>query len=634
MPKITPRKKGSTRETVTVSTRMGKDPIGVAEWWKANNREERNRLMLESASFLKEQQQYRYRQAGIFSRLYSNIPLYGYGGTNLSRLNELRQLPIDRPTMNVVQSCVDTLISRITQSKPRPVFLTDNGDYRQRNLAKQLNGFIQGELFQTKAYELGETLLLDAAVLGTGCWKVYETQNRRVGVERTLLTELLVDENDSWMGYPRQLYQFQLIDRQVLAETFPKYRSDIAKAEQAYPDSGSRSGKTISDQVMVVEAWHLPSHPDATDGSHMIGCTNGCLLDEGYDKEGFPFVFLNYSRRITGFWGQPLTEQLMGTQNEINKLLQTITASINMVGVPRVFVEKGSKVVSAHLNNQVGAIIHYSGTPPSYQVAPCIPQEVYGQLQRLVDYAYQQSGISALAASSQKPQGIDSGTALREYDDLQSDRFASLVKRYDHAFIDLAYLIVDKAKDIAERDGKYQTVWPNKNGTKEVDLPAAKILDNPFVIQAFDSSSLPRDPAGRMQQVVEMIQSGMISLSEGRRLIDYPDLEQVNKLATASEERILKCLDDIVETGKYTPPDPFMDLQLADELTTQYYNLYAAANLEASKEEKIRTFSVQVKTLKTAAMPPPMPMNPPQANAQPLPTSPLVPNGNPIPGMA
>lgn len=626
MPKVTPRKP-SEREVIKVKTSKDLGLQQVTRWWKAETPEERAAQMLSCAIILKDQQKYRYRQADIFTRLYSNIPAFSGIGTNSSKMSNWSQLPIDRPTMNVVQSCTDTLISRITQSRPRPVFLTDNADYKQRNIAKQLNNFIQGEFYQTKAYQKGAMFLLDAAVLGTGCWKVFETQDHKVGLDRVLCTELVVDPNDAMFGMPRQLFQFQLIDREVMAEWFPDVKSEIAKAEQAYPVDGGDASKTISDQIMVVEGWHLPSGPDADDGRHIIACSSGSIEDEVYEEERFPFVFMNYGERMLGFWGQSLAEQLMGTQVEINRLLMTISQAINLVGVPRVFVEDGSKVVKAHLNNQIGSIVTYRGTKPQYEVAPCLPAEIYAQLQRLVDYAYQQSGISALAAASQKPAGLDSGAALREYDDLQSDRFAALVKRYDNAFIDLSHLMINKARKIAERDGKYQTIYPSKNGTKMVDLPKSRILeDNPFVIQTFDSSSLPRDPAGRMQRIVEMIQSGMVSVQEGRRLLDYPDLDQVNTLAIASEERILKYLDDIVDTAKYTPPDGFMDLQLADQLCTQYFNLYVAANLDPEKVELLIDFSTQVKALLGVAMQGSQPPLQPQALPEQLPTSPMIPN--------
>jgi hypothetical protein len=193
----------------------------------------------------------------------------------------------------------------------------------------------------------------------------------------------------------------------------------------------------------------------------------------------------------------------------------------------------------------------------------------------------------------------------------------------------LAYQIVDLAKDIAIRDGKYSTVYPNKNSIKEIDLPKASLVMDTFVIQCYSQSSLPKDPAGRLAKITEMIQAGMLSVQEGRRLLDYPDLEQIETLANAAEERIFQILDEIIEHGKYTPPDPFMDLQLAMTLTTQYINLYGQAKLEESKAQKLRDFYTQIQAIIQAATPPPMPMaapNAPQANPQPAPTSPLVPN--------
>ncbi len=621
MAKITPRDPNANK-TVVVKTKPSQISSNHHKWWSANSKKDLANQVLETAAFLKEMQQFRYRQAAIYARLYGNMPLFNFAGSGANRMSVSQGLPIDRPTMNVVQSCIDTLVSRVTQSRPRPIFLTDNSDYKERKLAKQLNNFIMGELYQTKAYEIGPLQLRDASVLGTGCVHIFE-KDQRVALERTMLTELLVDPNDALYGDPRQLMRFKLVDRGVAMEMFPKNPGMIEGAQAAFPDNSASSEKTASDQIMLVEAWHLPSSKTATDGVHAIACTEGVLSDPSFDKQRFPFTFLHFSPHILGFWGQGLSEQLMGTQVEINKLLMTISQAINLVGVPRVFVETGSKVSPATLTNGVGAIVKYSGTKPVYEVAPCIPQEVYAQLQRLVEYAYQQSGVSALAATSQKPAGLNSGEAIRNYDDLQSDRFAALVRRYDNVFVDLAYQVIDLAKDIATRDGKYETVYPNKNGTKEVDLPHAKLIDDPYVIQCFDASSLPRDPAGRLEKVTEMAQSGMISMQEARRLLDYPDLEQVDKLANASEERILQILDEIVEDGKYTPPDPFMDLQLAVQLVTQYYNLYSSAKLEEKKAQQLRDFFTQTNDLIQASMP----QQPqPQAVPAPPPVSPLLPN--------
>lgn len=634
MAKITPRSKtGNDRETVVVKTKAGAKAQGPMAWWNAGTQAEKAAQLVATANYLKQNQLYRYRQAAVFSRLYSNSPMYGPGGMQSSKVASGMGLPADRPTFNVIQSCIDTQHSRITQSRPRPMFLTDAGNYKERKIGKQLNDFISGEFYRTDAYAMVSQQLKDAEVEGVGILKVF-AKDGKACIERRFLTELLVDMNDGLYGKPRQLYEMQLIDRGVAIEMWPEKKSMLEKAEQAYPDNSSDSTQTVSDQIIIVEGWLLPSGEDSGDGQHVVGCSSGLIFeDKDWNKTRFPFTFMHYSKRMLGFWSQGLAEQLMGTQIEINKLLQTISSSIQIMGVPRVFVEDGSKIVKAHINNQIGSIVTFRGTPPILQDGTSgIGADIYAQLQRLIEYAYQQSGVSALSATSQKPAGLNSGEAIRNYDDLQTDRFAALNKDFNAAHEDLADLLFDTVYDIVQETGKYSTVYPNKNGAKEIDFPEIKkIKKDTFVIQCFDTSSLPRDPAGRLQKITEMIQAGMIDVREGRRLLDYPDLNQVEQLANASEERILQILDEMVDDGKYTPPDPFMDLSLAKTLSVQYYNLYAACKLEEEKKEMIRTFNTQVNAMLLQAQQPPPPapeqQNPALAVPQALPTSDIMPMG-------
>jgi len=637
---VTPKGKGGLAPTATkvFNTSANKKKMGQSafSWWKAKSKTQVKDELLSTAEYLRTNQAYRYKQAAIYARLYGNMSLFSFIGNNMSKMDSVSGLPTDRPTFNIIQSCVDTLVSRLSQSRPAPVFLTDNGDYKERNLAKKLNNFILGEFYQTKLYDKAALILRDAFVEGTGCLKFYRTEDDKVGADRVLLTELDIDPNEGVYGdgSPRQIYHRKLVDRGVLIEANPTFKAEIERAERATVDNSSESAKSVSDLVLVIEGWRLPSGKGATDGRHTLACSGGIIFDEPYTKDKFPFVFLHYSPRLLGFWAQGLAEQLMGTQLEINSLLFTISRAIKLVGVPRVFVEASSKVNPAHFNSDVGTIIPYIGTKPIFEVAPCVPEELYAQLQRLIQYGFQQSGVSGMQASGEKPAGLNSGAAQRVYDDIASDRFASMSRRYDNIFIDAAYLVIDIATDIAKDTGKYQTVYPGKDGTKTIDLPHIKMLKDPFVIQCFNMSSLPRDPAGRMEKVVEMIQSGMISIKEGRRLLDYPDLGQMEKLANASEERIFKYLDEIIEEGIYTGPDSFMDLSLANDLVVQYYNLYVPAKLEEERCQMLRDFYSQVQGMKAAAVPPQMPQAgapqpgapTPQANPQPLPTSPMVPN--------
>lgn len=616
----------------------------IFEWWKAESNEQLCKELTGTAAHLKTNQTYRIRQIAASIRMYAGLSVYSYAGSNVSKMDKTRTLPDDKPTFNLIRACVDTLHSRLSQNEPIPKFLTDNADYKQRHLAQQLNQFVLGEFYQTKAYEKAAKILKDGLTIGTGALKVYEGDDKKVAIDRVLVSDLYVDDNDSINGDPQTLYQLKLVDREKFLASAPTKEAQriIEKTPNSYPDNSADSGRTASDQIMAVEAWRLPSCPDPENpayilGRHSVATVEGVIDDGEWKKSKFPFVFFNYSDPWLGFFGQGIGTQLFGTQLSLQKILYTITRAITLVGVPRVFVEQNSKVVKAHNNNEIGVIVTYSGQKPSYEVAPCNAPELYAERDKLIQYGFQETGVSAMQATSQKPEGLDSGAAIRSYDDIATDRFHAVSKKYDNVHIELAYQIVDVAKDIAEREGKYSTVYPNKDGTKEVDLPKASLLEDPFVIKCFSESALPRTPAGRIAAVTEQVQAGMLTLKEGRRLMKFPDLEQNERLNNASEEWIFKILDEIVETGKYTEPDPAMDLDLALELSVQYYCLYMAASLEEEKAESLRTFRSQVLALKMAAMPPPMPgVGPdgqpiPQANPQPLPTSPLVPNANQAP---
>ena len=145
----------------------------IYQWWLTTDKKEKAGQLLSTANAIKDAQSYRYRTTALYARLYGNQSLFNFIGNNMNKMDAgTTGLPVDRPTFNLVQSCVDTVVSKISQSKPSPVFLTDNSDYKERRLAKQLNNFIQGEFYQTKAYDKVATVLRDALVTGMGVLKV------------------------------------------------------------------------------------------------------------------------------------------------------------------------------------------------------------------------------------------------------------------------------------------------------------------------------------------------------------------------------------------------------------------------------------------------------------------------------
>jgi hypothetical protein len=263
-------------------------------------------------------------------------------------------------------------------------------------------------------------------------------------------------------------------------------------------------------------------------------------------------------------------------------------------------------------------------------VPPAVPVEFYQQLVNLKQSAFEQVGVSMLSAASQKPAGLNSGRALREYNDIESDRFTRIGHAYERMYLQLARLSVDCAKEIFEQEGEFSVRVPGSKFLETIDWKDIDLTEDEYYLKMFPVSSLPNDPAGRLQTVQEYAQAGYIDQQTAQKLLDFPDLEQVENLSSAMEDWLVSTLEKIVENGEFTPPEPEMVINyaLSKKMTIQYI---ADAHNNKVEEEKIamlRQFSDELDRLnqkgQMAALPAPG-MTPPAA-PEATPTSDLIPN--------
>lgn len=573
----------------------------------------------------------RQTQYQISTRLYGNTNLMGVNGLSFSKISNIQHGNRERLSYNIVQSGIDTVTAKMAKNKPKPMFLTSGGDWKLQSRAKKLNKFTEGIFYENKAHFMGIDSFRDGAVLGDGLIHVFEYHNR-VKWERVMPSELFVDPIEAFDGNARQLHRIKNVDRQILIEMFPEKKKKIMEANSASADVIA-TYQNVSDVVTVCESWHLPSGPDANDGLHVITLDNDLLFTEDYDKQYFPFAKFTWGKRLYGYWGQGAAEQVQNIQLEINKLLWVKQRSLHLAGSFKILLENGSKIVKEHLNNDIGAIISYTGTPPQYVIPPVIPMEIDTQINWLKEAGFEQLGISMLSAASQKPAGLNSGKALREYNDIESDRFMVIGQLWEQFFLELARLSIDVAKDIFEREGKYEVKVPGKSFISKIDWKDVDLDDDEYVMKMFPVSSLPQEPAGRLQTVQEYVQAGFISPRTAKRLLDFPDLEAVENLENAAEDYLNSVFEKMTDDGEYTSPDQFDDLDLAEQMSLEYIQQGKLNNLEDEKIMLLIKFLSQVRALKAKAMqamqPPqgaPGMQGQPQAAPQPQPTSDMVAN--------
>lgn len=531
-------------------------------------------------------------------RLYGNYDLLGLSSYNYARTEPT---VTNRVTLNVVQNMIDTVVSKITKSEPKATFLTDGGDWSLQSKAKKLTKFVQGQFYSCDFYQIMTEAFQDSCIFGTGAVKIY-TEDSKVKAERVFIDELIIDDAESMYSKPRQMHQRKYIHRDVLKEMFPNKKGFIESAgtEQGFYGKSTEN----EDMLPVVESWHLPSGPKAKDGKHSICLENVTLFSEDYDKDYFPFIFVRWGKRPLGFFGQGLAEQLAGIQLEINKILKTIQVSMHLTSIPKVFIEASSKVVSAHLNNKIGGVIKYVGTKPSYESVSAIPQDLFMHLDRLYNRAFEIAGVSQLSAQSSKPSGLDSGRALREFSDIESERFQSVSRRYQLAFIEASKIFVDMARDIYHEDGKLTVKVKGDKFLETINWEEVDLEEDQYMLNIFPTSSLSNTPSGKLQDVQELIQAGMISPEVGMKLLDFPDLKSYMDRTNAGLEDIEKMIEIMIDKGEYQTPEPYQDLNNGIKMMQQAYLLYRVQNAPEERLDLFRRWIEDAQELMTMAATP------------------------------
>lgn len=601
----------------------------VKQWWKAKDDKEMAQtiaMILQTMSGFDGKRQTQYQ---ISSRLYGNSDIMGVNGLSYTKMANNQNPLRDRISYNVIQSAIDTITAKIAKNRPKPLFLTSGGDWKIQRRAQKLTKFNEGVFYENKMNKKGPTIFRDGCILGDGIIHVY-AKDDKIKYERVLASELYVDWVDGFYDEPRQMHRVKNVDRDVVMEMFPEHRVAILDCNAA---SSEILGvyQNISDVITIAESWHLPSGEEAKDGLHVISINDHILFKEEWKKPSFPFAIFSWSKRPVGFWGWGLAEQIQNIQLEVNKLLWVIQRSMHLAGSFKIFIENTAKIVKEHLSNDLGSIISYSGQQPTYLVPPIVPPEVYNHLLTLKNAAFEQAGISQLSATSQKPAGLNSGKALREYNDIETERFMTVGQAYENFHLDLAALTVSTAKDIYKTNKKLSVKVPGKKFIETIEWKDVDMEEDEYVMQVFPVSSLPNDPAGRLQTVQEYVQAGFYTPRTAKRLLDTPDLEAVDDLQSAEEDYLHKILEKIVEEGVYTPPDNYDDPKLALELSLEYIAQGKRDNLPEENMEMLRQFNDQVNLLIQKATPPPIQPSPlgggmaaPQAPAVPMPQSPMV----------
>lgn len=561
--------------------------------------------------FMTRHQGTRIEQLTASTRLYGNSSAFNLIGTGFTRANSVNSNPqSQRISYNLCSSVGDTLTAKIAKLKVLPTFITNGGDWEVQQRAQDLSKFVEGVFYETKMHEKGTYAFRDGYAWGNGIVFIDELRNK-IYAERVFPHELVVDLIETLSSDPTQMHRVKIVDRSVLLGMYPDCEEQIMAASPANFDDIGGLG-TAADLVTFTSSWHLSGNPDAdedaTDGCYAVCVGDQPLEVRPYLKNYFPFVMTTYCKRLLGFWGQGGCERLQNLQGEINRLMILVQRSMWMGGSFKVLVKIGSKVVSQHLNNDVGSIIHWAGdVPPQYITPPMIQQDIYPYIDALITKGYNQEGVSMLDASSVKPLGVDSGKALRTMVDIADDRQEFLQQDMENFYLECSRQMIEKAKEIAKRKKSYKVMFPSTNFAQTIDWKDVELDSDKYVMKAFPASSLSDDFTGRLQDVQELMQAGIISPRAGRKLLRRPDLEMADALSSAAEDLLCQKIENCLKKEEAAVAEPTMDLVLGKQLCLEYINYAQYHGCPEERVQLVRDFLNSINDKLGVNVPPPLP---------------------------
>lgn len=473
-------------------------------------------------------------------------------------------------SLNIIKSCVDTLMSKLGKNRPRVRFVTDNGTDTLQVRARRLQRYVDGVFAQQRVYQSSKKVLMEALVYGTGAFKVFSDDDG-IRIEAVRINELYVDFADGNYGTPSQLFQKKLASRLTLQRLYPAKAGELANESNARVDVSSRD----TDQLDVTESWLLPTNAGTKDGRHVISTGRVVLLDEVWDRPRFPFVFLRWnSAALSGFFNPGLAKELLPIQARCNEFLGTFSKALRL-SIPKLMVDSNTVVSPGEFNDIIGGVVRLNtmagGMAPQYQTPQMlVAGDAYKFLWDLYSKAYEVSGINQMAAAGTKPSGLDSGAAQREYNDLASERFSSLAMDHEQCFLELAEAVIDESKRFHGKKDKVQLTGGGHTETipwGDVDMDR-----DAFHMTMFPASLLPTQPAARLAAIQEYAQAGFIDRETLMALAGMPDVSEEELLVSAPYRAAYHIIDRIVHDGVYTSPNKYMKVDTCLQLALRTWN--------------------------------------------------------------
>lgn len=466
---------------------------------------------------------------------------YYWNGETTNNVNE-----------NVIRSCVDTLTSKIACQKVRPFFNSVNGSWKDFELCTQAQQFFDILFDEYNVNDIITLAFKDACIFERGL--IFISNG---GIERML----------PWTVYTNPAEDSYNKNTELLWEC-KKYPKALLPFDI----------KCSSDLVTYTRYWNTKEKIFYT---YISEANYNAVVP--YEKE-LPFVQIYYNKPLFGSSCSSVVDVLFGIQDQIDNLIKTCAIATKRNMPKTYWVPEGTDVKAGSLNNEVGQVIPYrpipggSGVPIICDEQRIIDPQYRELIEKYKQDAYELVGISQLSATSQKPQGLNSGIALSTMENIESDRFETQLNQVIRCYVDVA----KKCINILDSN---ELILPQEKTRAMLNWEDLIEAAKSFNIQFSAAESLSKDPSTKLQQLQSLAQAGIIPQSHIAKYLELPDIESAYNITTNSLNAVMSLIKETIEGDTVPEIPPYIPIPMLKEECLNMMLSLRGANYEQNKPD-------------------------------------------------
>lgn len=479
-------------------------------------------------------------------------------------IQEGMKLNGDYPAINIIKSCVESVVSSIVTAKPRPYVNTVKGSYKTIKIAQQLQIFFDYLFSEENVYLKNCDALRDACVFDTGY--------------------IYIDEINLSIMNIRPWSVFTDPNEKIKQQVYLTFNNSSVDDLPAFVE------KELTENEKDLLHINYGIYYNVKLGKKALTINGSVRKIYDFKSKKVPVIRICYTEPISSDHCLSIADMLLGLQKEINILSRTIALAAKKNPAQTILLQNASNIAVGELNNEIGNVIQYNsetgnGGSPVSVVTPAFISDQYDTIRsKDIEMAYNLVGKSQLSASGKKEAGVDSGVAIATLADLQSERFQVLLNNFINMFTEEAKLVMELGMDdetlITPSRYELKLTW------KDVREDFLKMR-----IEFSSIDSLSKDPSERLKQLQALANAGIIPATQISALLEIPDINRGFSAANNGYNCAMTIIDACIYDDKYDVPYYISFTLLKELIANTMMNLRSAEGATDSNEGDIAKLS-------------------------------------------